>query len=111
MPCFFRGCPALSHIAWPWFYHPVRQRPAAGALESANHIEHRIALASAEIPDIHAGLAHDRRQRLEMAPGKIDDMNVVAHAGAVAGRIAIPRSEEHTSELQSRENLVCRLLL
>src|SRR5690606_39792762 len=31
------------------------------------------------------------------------------------GRVALPRvggrSEEHTSELQSRENLVCRLLL
>src|SRR5690606_39722569 len=27
------------------------------------------------------------------------------------GRPASPRSEEHTSELQSRENLVCRLLL
>src|SRR5207342_3812457 len=26
-------------------------------------------------------------------------------------RPAAPRSEEHTSELQSRENLVCRLLL
>src|SRR5690606_41736407 len=26
-------------------------------------------------------------------------------------RLIIPRSEEHTSELQSRENLVCRLLL
>src|SRR5690606_41111659 len=26
-------------------------------------------------------------------------------------RTAAPRSEEHTSELQSRENLVCRLLL
>src|SRR5690606_42076175 len=26
-------------------------------------------------------------------------------------RSATPRSEEHTSELQSRENLVCRLLL
>src|SRR5690606_41587918 len=25
--------------------------------------------------------------------------------------IYLPRSEEHTSELQSRENLVCRLLL
>src|SRR6266700_1878220 len=24
---------------------------------------------------------------------------------------SVPRSEEHTSELQSRENLVCRLLL
>src|SRR5690606_41606051 len=30
-------------------------------------------------------------------------------AGAVAGTYR--RSEEHTSELQSRENLVCRLLL
>src|SRR5690606_40011514 len=27
------------------------------------------------------------------------------------GRRRRPRSEEHTSELQSRENLVCRLLL
>src|SRR5207302_4761868 len=26
-------------------------------------------------------------------------------------RSRVPRSEEHTSELQSRENLVCRLLL
>src|SRR3989475_7341810 len=29
-----------------------------------------------------------------------------------AGRVAVmPRSEEHTSELQSQSNLVCRLLL
>src|SRR5690606_40365494 len=28
-----------------------------------------------------------------------------------AASIKSPRSEEHTSELQSRENLVCRLLL
>src|SRR5690606_40826252 len=27
------------------------------------------------------------------------------------GNVSTPRSEEHTSELQSRENLVCRLLL
>src|SRR5688572_32129935 len=27
------------------------------------------------------------------------------------GRRAMPRSEEHTSELQSQSNLVCRLLL
>src|SRR5690606_41502141 len=30
---------------------------------------------------------------------------------ALAGGRSTPRSEEHTSELQSRENLVCRLLL
>src|SRR5690606_40382539 len=33
-----------------------------------------------------------------------------AHAGALP-RASRGRSEEHTSELQSRENLVCRLLL
>src|SRR5690606_40750082 len=33
--------------------------------------------------------------------------------GEVPGQVAggVPRSEEHTSELQSRENLVCRLVL
>src|SRR5690606_26604172 len=31
--------------------------------------------------------------------------------GAADGRYLALRSEEHTSELQSRENLVCRLLL
>src|SRR5690606_40524769 len=43
---------------------------------------------------------------------------VAAPAGGIVGLpgpaddgAAVPRSEEHTSELQSRENLVCRLLL
>src|SRR5690606_41702657 len=36
----------------------------------------------------------------------------VEHDQPAAGRVRLrPRSEEHTSELQSRENLVCRLLL
>src|SRR5690606_40545740 len=34
---------------------------------------------------------------------------VLGHVGGLARRTV--RSEEHTSELQSRENLVCRLLL
>src|SRR5690606_41211956 len=37
------------------------------------------------------------------AEGIDDELEDVGHA--------FPRSEEHTSELQSRENLVCRLLL
>src|SRR5690606_41798690 len=36
--------------------------------------------------------------------------NVTTSAGSLAASI-VRRSEEHTSELQSRENLVCRLLL
>src|SRR2546430_7607985 len=37
-------------------------------------------------------------------PEKISGINV-------AGAVALQRSEEHTSELQSQSNLVCRLLL
>src|SRR5207302_7470773 len=33
------------------------------------------------------------------------------HREEFLARVAVQRSEEHTSELQSRENLVCRLLL
>src|SRR5207302_9541722 len=40
------------------------------------------------------------------------DMNKnISWAAWCLGLAQIPRSEEHTSELQSRENLVCRLLL
>src|SRR5690606_40748469 len=39
-------------------------------------------------------------------------VNAIAPTGATRMTEGlIPRSEEHTSELQSRENLVCRLLL
>src|SRR5690606_41813550 len=36
-------------------------------------------------------------------------MLIVIILGGIYGGIFTPRSEEHTSELQSRENLVCRL--
>src|SRR5690606_41318490 len=42
------------------------------------------------------------------------DMGFIAPVRAIAKQIGLrrqTRSEEHTSELQSRENLVCRLLL
>src|SRR5690606_40579379 len=40
-----------------------------------------------------------------------DDAASVALVGLTALQALRDRSEEHTSELQSRENLVCRLLL
>src|SRR5256886_13661219 len=38
-------------------------------------------------------------------------VNLLWHAGAAVAVAALARSEEHTSELQSQSNLVCRLLL
>src|SRR5688572_31697548 len=48
------------------------------------------------------------RHELHREPARIDQ----SHAAAEAARSRQgPRSEEHTSELQSQSNLVCRLLL
>src|SRR5690606_40525902 len=56
------------------------------------------------------GRAPDGPQRVLPAAAR---GRVLAGRGAAAGHRGGPaaRSEEHTSELQSRENLVCRLLL
>src|SRR5256885_7048162 len=48
-------------------------------------------------------------ERPAVAPGHVDDLAVHGELLEVPG--GSPRSEEHTSELQSPCNLVCRLLL
>src|SRR2546429_941658 len=56
-----------------------------------------------------------RSHRVSAAGGCVGDDQPAVHAkpGRAAGvaRAAVARSEEHTSELQSRLHLVCRLLL
>src|SRR5690606_40656451 len=54
-----------------------------------------------------------RRARPRAAPPTTRNPGAALRAAACARRGGglAPRSEEHTSELQSRENLVCRLLL
>src|SRR2546430_13203683 len=53
-----------------------------------------------------------RKRRCEQ---KISFASLAGQLGSLQGHInsmaASPRSEEHTSELQSQSNLVCRLLL
>ena len=44
-------------------------------------------------------------------PGQAADAVTHMDASGVLGGFDMGRSEEHTSELQSRRNLVCRLLL
>src|SRR2546430_5867572 len=53
-------------------------------------------------------LAHDRLHR---SGDEVGFNAHVHHARHAAGRVVRMRSEEHTSELQSQSNLVCRLLL
>src|SRR3712207_9567724 len=70
----------------------------------ARHLEHRSPAAlPGDVPDADGRAAPGERERV--LPGR-------ARGGAaVQGRDGEGRSEEHTSELQSRQYLVCRLLL
>src|SRR5690606_40385192 len=85
----------------------VRAEPGPEALEEHVGLQGRpVDVQDQRLHVGHAGtliLSRRRRSRRSPAPG--------AWCRARAPPPRLPRSEEHTSELQSRENLVCRLLL
>src|SRR2546430_7741139 len=56
-------------------------------------------------------LRHSLRHRSVQARGVRDLCQELAHHHPGIGLERLARSEEHTSELQSQSNLVCRLLL
>src|SRR2546426_1851857 len=72
-------------------------------------------------PDEHGGIDHDRvaeqglagegRQHLGDDPHRREDEDVDLRVTEQPEEVLPTRSEEHTSELQSPCNLVCRLLL
>src|SRR2546427_3531761 len=83
--------------------------PAAASPASAG-------MLAAQIEPLDNGLvalavrSRDQYQRLAAELGDTTGIAIGFWAGGIAA-IALDRSEEHTSELQSQSNLVCRLLL
>src|SRR2546430_8347713 len=65
-------------------------------------------MAAKRLRSVHPGdiLLHDF-----MRPLKLSSYKVAKELGVAAPTVNEIRSEEHTSELQSQSNLVCRLLL
>src|SRR5690606_39877898 len=87
--------------------HDALPMSGSRTVELAHGLVGEVALARVTPEDrraMHLALASRLRSPLERARHFVagDDVD---HA------ITAARSEEHTSELQSRENLVCRLLL
>src|SRR3712207_7348313 len=62
---------------------------------------HALSARRSDRPGVRVGTAGDPGARGQAA----------VHRAVHQGRAVRPRSEEHTSELQSRQYLVCRLLL
>src|SRR5690606_41179848 len=76
--------------------HLVLQGDEPRRIENGGHVLRAVAAITQQQPGL------DLRRRVADAE---------AHHEPVELRLGEGRSEEHTSELQSRENLVCRLLL
>src|SRR5690606_26718526 len=108
-----------NYLASKWARAIVDQEEA---IESANkelerhgRIAKMAGNAGAEIVTQRQLAAIDTaRQKIEeynQQLQRLANMNIPAPASGAPGGAPPRRSEEHTSELQSRENLVCRLLL
>src|SRR5690606_41397106 len=76
------------------------------ALPIFGHIEEWLRSLALARPDVELRVTHNGRASRRYRGGG-DGLDF----DEGAGRLLETRSEEHTSELQSRENLVCRLLL
>src|SRR5216684_1116038 len=79
-----------------------RDEPRLGGNQSYNQRQHREAMAKNTSPQ-------GSDPRADAQPSQWDDADWDQHHDEAACHRA--RSEEHTSELQSRLHLVCRLLL
>src|SRR5206468_6438980 len=79
------------------------------ALPISNIMSPRLATASRRVSPAHGGTAMKTKEYVALAA--MVALGLGSSAILVAAAPQIIRSEEHTSELQSRSDLVCRLLL
>src|SRR5438046_1413196 len=90
------------HDALPIFLLVDADRVRYGPGLAAGVVHHRV-----EVGDVAQAVAAQRERRGHEAQAPLAD---VERGPPVVVRAGVPRSEEHTSELQSLTNLVCRLL-
>src|SRR6266511_2976553 len=103
--------------------NPGGTRSADGGPTVFDDLAHAVRVVGLVPLGVAAGVCQCVAKVAEFGDGAVDladalveeGHDVAADSGAAAAEIEdvadLARSEEHTSELQSRENLVCRLLL
>src|SRR5690606_19408614 len=94
---------AVEEIILDALIPPLRPQPAP----KAPGFQPSMQEATAADSDVELNERTRNLFREKIRNGELDDRRIDISIKAPA----TPRSEEHTSELQSRENLVCRLLL
>src|SRR5690606_15485190 len=111
---FYARCRARAKRSRPGSPHPQ----ATAASPAGQHGFAMVEFLVVALPLLFAATASYEASRWYMAREAVNlalleagRAGSVSHARPQAIENAFLRSEEHTSELQSRENLVCRLLL
>src|SRR2546421_3690618 len=96
-------------------FAPTAQHSAAGfdvALRfTAVRREHKVALDAASLQNVSAPVSRHPSLQRHLEPDKLVPLNGTIAELAGEHTAGDTRSEEHTSELQSRSDIVCRLLL
>src|SRR5690606_41450234 len=99
---------AYHHLSAPFSFCSTGRRPLCAPLFPYTTLFRSVRGAWVRRERLGKKDAHRRGPGLHSGTGPV---GAIGYAG---DRLRLPpegRSEEHTSELQSRENLVCRLLL
>src|SRR5690606_41451858 len=109
------GAPQFGFFGSARVSDPAALRRSAAVVRDRRHVADRRDLEARHLQRAQGGLAprarslHEDRDRAHAV--LLRDLGRVFRRQLRRERRRLARSEEHTSELQSRENLVCRLLL
>src|SRR5262249_61647619 len=95
----------------PFFFLIIRRPPRSPLFPYTTLFRSDPDLAGRRQQVDQAAVVKFLRQRHRHARPDADDVDVVDGRQVVEEELQLGRSEEHTSELQSLTNLVCRLLL
>src|SRR3712207_9136658 len=102
----------MRHCSAFFFFLMIRRPPRSTLFPYTtlfrSKIQHDRARLGAEVDGASDDVGRNRRQEPELVV-EADDVGVALCA--IQDRLVGIRSEEHTSELQSRQYIVCRLLL
>src|SRR3712207_8367102 len=100
-----------SRIAQDFFFLMIRRPPRSTLFPYTTLFRSRQERSSAFPPPRATKLRHRRRSRFKTPSARTSSAFWRAPIGEFRASGVPLRSEEHTSELQSRQYLVCRLLL
>src|SRR2546422_11545649 len=96
----------MSHCcAFSFFFLMIRRPPRSTLFPYTTLFRSRL------IVELRIVRGHEVRQHQRRHAGGGGDAPHVLHRRVAVDDVLLERSEEHTSELQSRLHLVCRLLL